>query len=241
MFHTQLIKDGLSEASADHHIKLLKRMYSLAIRWDVFAGPNPIVGVQMANPDNRREILLSEEELARLLQVLQTDPNRAVCAVARYLLFTGARLMEALSAKWEHIDLERRLWRIPAATSKSKRIRSVPLNDSALEVLTEVGTAGRHEYVFVNEQTKKPYTTVARVWNRLRRSAGLPRLRLHDLRHTHASVLCNAGVDLYAIAGFLGLADVSTTKRYAHLSAKTMHEASSQASQVFQRATKGAA
>jgi len=73
------------------------------------------------------------------------------CNIALFLLATGARLNEALSATWEQIDRDKRVWRIPAINSKSKRIRPVPRNDSALEVLSHVGTAGRYAHVCVNE------------------------------------------------------------------------------------------
>src|SRR5664279_4632776 len=85
--------------------------------------------------DNRLEHYLDPAELARLLTVLSTDDNRAVCNAALFLLSTGARLNEALAATWDQIDRQSRVWRIPPAASKSKRVRSVPLNDSAMELL----------------------------------------------------------------------------------------------------------
>ena len=76
------------------------------------------------------------------MNVLRTDENRPVCLIAMFLLSTGARLNEALSATWSQIDRENRVWRISAINSKSKRMRSVPLNDSALEVLAQLETEG---------------------------------------------------------------------------------------------------
>jgi integrase len=100
--------------------------------------------------------------------VLRTDENRTICRVAMFLLSTGCRLNEALQATWAQVDRPNRVWRIPASNSKSKKIRLVPLNDSALEVLDELKTEGRIEYLFVNEKTKGPYTTIMKVWSRLR-------------------------------------------------------------------------
>jgi integrase len=77
--------------------------------------------------------------------------------------------------------------------SKSKRVRSVPLNDAALEVLESLGTEGKNEYLFINTKTKEPLTAVNTVWGRIRVAAGLPKLRIHDLRHQHASMLVNSG------------------------------------------------
>ena len=164
------------------------------------------------------------------MTVLRTDPNRPVCLIALFLLSTGCRLNEALQATWSQFDRGTRVWRIPAANSKSKRIRSVPLNDSALEVLAEIGTEGSFEHVFVNPQTRERYTTIHKVWGRLRRTAGLPHLRIHDLRHQYASFLVNSGRTLYEVQQILGHSDPSVTQRYAHLSSRSLQEAANSAS-----------
>ena len=80
----------------------------------------------------------------------------------------------------------------------------MPLNDSALQVLDELGTDGAHEHLFVNRQTNDRYTTIHKVWGRLRAKAGLPHLRIHDLRHMYASFLVNSGRSLYEVQQILG-------------------------------------
>jgi integrase len=212
-FHTELLQSGLAPATCDHHLKLLKRVFNLAIDWGVHTGTNPVARVPMFNADNRIERYLDEAQLQRLVNVLRTDANRPVCNIALFLLSTGARLSEALSATWEQIDRDKRVWRIPAMNSKSKRIRAVPLNDSALEVLAQVETA--EGYVFINKETSKPYTTIAKVWERLRKTANVPQLRLHDLRHSFASMLINSGRTIYEVQRILGHSDTKVTERYA--------------------------
>jgi hypothetical protein len=138
---------------------------------------------------------------------------------------SGVRLNEALGASWSQIDRDNRVWRIPASNSKSKRVRSVPLNDTALEVLGQLDTEGTFDHVFINRETGKPYTTIMKVWTRLRNKAGMPRLRLHDLRHSYASFLVNSGRTLYEVQQILGHSDAKVTERYAHLSSKTLQEA----------------
>ena len=194
----------------------------------------------MFNADNRVERYLDDAQLQRLVTVLRTDANRPVCNIALFLLSTGARLNEALSATWEQIDRDKRVWRIPAINSKSKRIRAVPLNDSALEVLAQVGTEGRYAHVFVNEETGKPYTTIAKVWERLRKTADVPKLRLHDLRHSFASMLINSGRTIYEVQRILGHSDTKVTERYAHLDQRTLQEAANSASVAIRGATEGA-
>jgi hypothetical protein len=216
----------------------------LAVAWEVIE-KNPAANVKLLRVDNKRDFYLNDEQLARLMQVLKTDGARTVCQLAMFLLATGARLSEATGATWSQIDHEHRVWRIPAANSKSKKMRAVPLNDQALAVLDEVGTEGSYAHVFINHRwintdgsRGKPITWIHKVWERIRNEAGMPQLRVHDLRHSHASFLVNAGRTLYEVQQVLGHSDPAVTMRYAHLSTKTMLEASSAASLVIERAIK---
>lgn len=243
-FHTAILEGGLSPASADHHVKLLRQSLNLAIEWDML-DKNPAAKVPLFNVDNKVEHYLDDEQLQQLLAVLRSpDSPRSVCQIALYLLSTGARLNEALSATWRQIDRQTRVWRIPAAVSKSGKIRVVPLNDSALEILGELKTEGKFEHLFVNTRistktgeevgTGKPYTTIMKVWSRLRLKAGLPHFRIHDLRHQYASFLVNAGRTLYEVQQVLGHSDPKVTMRYSHLSSKSMQEAANSASLAIQ-------
>lgn len=229
-FHTALL-DDLSPASADHHIKLIRHALNLAVEWDMLE-KNPTKGIPLFNEDNKVEHYLDGAQLDRLLNVLRTDENRSVCLIAMFLLSTGARLNEALQATWSQVDRTNRVWRIPATNSKSKRMRSVPLNDSALHVVGQLDTEGEFDHLFINRQTRQPYTTIMKVWIRLRKKAGLPHLRLHDLRHGFASLLVSGGRTLYEVQQILGHSDPKVTMRYAHLSSKTLQDAASSASVI---------
>ena len=228
-FHTRMSDEGLAAATSNHYLKLLKHSLNLAIDWAML-DTNPASRIPLFHEDNQVENLLSDEQLERLLTVLKTDENRMVCLIALFLLSTGVRLNEALQAKWSQVDQKNRVWRIPAANSKSKRTRAVPLNDSALEVLTQLNTRARYEHVFINFQTELPYTTISKVWGRLRTKAGLPHLRIHDLRHQFASFLVNSGQTLFMVQQILGHSSPSVTQRYAHLSTKSLQEAANTAS-----------
>ena len=150
--------------------------------------------------------------------------------IAMFLLSTGVRLNEALQAKWTQVDQKNRVWRIPAANSKSKRTRAVPLNASALDVLNQLTTRDRYENLFVNFQTQLPYTTISKVWGRLRKKADLNFLRIHDLRHQFASFLVNSGQTLFLVQQILGHSSPAVTQRYSHLSTKSLQEAANTAS-----------
>jgi integrase len=153
--------------------------------------------------------------------------------IVLFLIYTGARKREALDAKWQDIDWDKKSWRIPK--TKSGKVRHIPLSRGALSVLEALenlcmeGKLGEHlkaysladmtqRYIFANIRTGQPYVSFFYSWNAARIRAGMPDLRVHDLRHSFASFLVNAGRSLYEVQELLGHADIRTTSRYAHLS-----------------------
>lgn len=232
-FHTALKESGLAAATCNHSVKLLKHSLNLAIDWDML-DTNPAARVPLYFEDNKRENYLSNEQLEKLLAVLRNDPTHMASRIALFLLSTGCRLNEALSAKWSDVDLVKRVFVVSASNSKSKKLRSVPLNDSAIDVLNQIGTEGKLEFVFTNKLTGKPMTSINRTWFRLRNRAGLPHLRIHDLRHMYASFLVNDGRTLYEVQQILGHSDPKVTMRYAHLSTKALLDAANSASVAMQ-------
>ena len=166
--------------------------------------------------------------------MLHSDRNQTVCLVIRMLLSTGARLNEILQATWEDIDREHSLLRIPISRSKSRKVRSIPLNSSARTVLDQLET--KEGALFVGRRGTQ-LTTIHKVWSRLRRQAGLPDVRLHDLRHTHASMLINSGRTLAEVSAILGHSDPRISARYAHLSVQTLTAASEVASAAIAQAS----
>lgn len=236
LFHNALVKEGLSPASADHHVKLMRRVLNLALEWEMVE-KNPLRGLKLFMVDNQVENYLSEEQLQRLLEVLRADKNRTVCHILMFLLSTGARLNEALTAQWSQIDEEAGVWLIPAKSSKSKKPRSVPLNDSALYVLQQLSTRDRSRYLFPSpvKASDAPYGPITRVWYRIRKTAGVEHLRIHDLRHSFASLLVTGGRSLYEVQKILGHSDPKITMRYARLSNETLRQAANVASVLVPR------
>jgi len=233
--HSRLLEvDGLSPASCDHHLKLMRRMFNLAVEWEMLE-KNVLNRIALFKADNQVENYLDEEQLRRLLHVLHTDKNRMTCNVLLFLLSTGARLNEAISAKYSQIDKINRVWVIPSKNSKSKRVRSIPLNQSALDVLAQLGTED-HEYLFMSNRSDTHLKEIHTGWKTLREKAGLPHLRIHDLRHSFASMLVNNGRTLYEVQQILGHSVPSVTQRYSHLSVKTLLSATDAASNCINAA-----
>ena len=239
LFKGELMNQALSPATVDHHLKLLRHLLNLAVQWDML-DKNPLKGIQLLNVDNQVENYLKDDELRRFLEVLRTDANRPICLLLMFLLSTGARLNEAVQATWSQIDIENGVWRIPASNSKSKKTRSVPLNDSALWVLEQAKLQSECAYPFANPETKEPYQSDRRVFYRLCEKAKV-KLRIHDLRHSFASLLVSGGRSLYEVQQILGHSDPKVTMRYAHLSAKALQAAANTASVIVPRVTPNAA
>ena len=208
----------------------------LARKWGIIE-TNQLAGLSLLREENHVNNIMTDKELGRLVKVLKSDKNRMVCSICLFLLSTGARLNEALNARWEHFDLERRNWVIPCDHSKSRKIRSIPLNEHAISLLESLETRDKYDHPFI-ARGGKPFTTIHKVWNRLRNEAGLPHLRIHDLRHQYASFLINQGRTLYEVQQILGHSDPSVTQRYAHLSTKSLRDVADSASDALTGAMK---
>ncbi len=237
VFHNDLKESGLAAATADHYAKLMRQALNYAVEWDLLE-KNPIAKFRLFNEDNQVERYLDDDELQRLLSVLQKDKNRTVAGVILLLLSTGVRRDEALNAKWADIDLANRILVIQATSSKSKRKRSLPLNDVALDVLENLSTKGKSPYLFTNSRTAERLKCISKPFRRILKSADLEDLRCHDLRHSFASFAINSGRSLYEVQQLLGHSDPKVTQRYAHLSSETLQDAASSASDRINAAIK---
>lgn len=237
--HVDMVeKMKLSPASADHAIKFMRRALNLAVQWD-YLEKNPLKNFELFMVDNQVENYLSDAQMQKLLSVLHTDKNRNVCLILMLLLSTGARLNEVLSATWKNVSMEGRALKVDAIRSKSKRSRSIPLNDSAMWVLEQLQSREKSAYLFPSPVYAKdgkdlPYTNVTRAWYRLQKLAGI-KIRAHDLRHGFASMLVSGGRSLYEVQQILGHSDPKVTMRYAHLSSKTLQDAANTGSVIVPR------
>jgi integrase len=151
------------------------------------------------------------------------DPHSA--AAIRLLLFTGARLREILHLRWTNVDLERGMLFLDDSKTGNK---PVVLNAPATQILAGLSPIGRFVIAgrSAGNDDEAPRSDLHRPWRAIVKQAGLESLRIHDLRHTHASIGAGAGVGLPIIGALLGHADVSTTQRYAHLANDPLRRAS---------------
>ena len=175
--------------------------------------------------NNKKERYLSHVEARRLYDALCFSENTMLKFIVPMLILTDARKREVLDAKWTDFDLERRIWRIP--TTKAGKARHVPLSDGVMHLLSMMPRDS--QWVFPNLATSKPFVSVDCAWHTGRTKAGLADVRMHDLRHSFASLLINSGRTLYEVQHILGHTQVKTTQRYAHLSQDRLLAASNAA------------
>lgn len=238
-------------ATANRAVEAISSLYRYAeTAGEVQEGFNPTRGIRHFR-ERTRERFLSMEELQRLgatLRLAATEglpwdadeekPNAKhlaapenrrvlfspyVTAAIRLLLFTGCRLREILHLKWEDIDFERGLLVLPE--SKTGK-RFVVLNGPALAILKKLEQLS--PYVIMGDKSDRPRSDLKRPWDKITKHANLQGLRIHDLRHSFASVGAAGGMGLPIVGKLLGHTQVQTTARYAHLDNDPLKRASEQ-------------
>ncbi|MBX9847032.1 MAG: tyrosine-type recombinase/integrase [Xanthobacteraceae bacterium] len=214
---------GYATGTTNRVVIILRHIFNLARKWRVpGVTENPTAGINLA-PDVNRERFLSLDEAQRLIASIEQDENQVAAKAIMLLLLTGARRNEITHARWEYLDWEKRTLLVPV--SKSGKPRSIALNATAMEMLRSISRDSRSPYILPSPVTDQPSPSLFFPWQRIRARAGLPDLRLHDLRHSFASFLVNKGVSLYVVQGLLGHANTRYTQRYAHLTPDTLREA----------------
>jgi integrase len=179
-------------------------------------------------PEEKRKRYLKHAELQRLGAALTASKNRQSANAIRLLLLTGARCGELLKAEWKEIDFELGTWTKPSSHTKQNKEHIVRLSAPALQLLSEIYDAAEADtkYVFPGRDGDGPQTYVRTAWETIREEAGIPEVRLHDLRHSFASILASSGETLLTIGELLGHSNPATTARYAHLFQDKQHAAS---------------
>lgn len=222
VFVEQMKAANYAPGTCNRALVLLRYGFRLAVRWSVpGVEVNPLEQIKNLIDDNKLERFLTNDQTIRLLDAVRQSESEMLQYIVLFLVYTGARKREVLDAKWQDIDWEHKTWRV--LKTKSGKNRHLPLSTGALQVLKAVkdlqdATGAEVSHVFANPKTGLPYVSFFYSWNAARHRAGLPDLRVHDLRHSFASFLVNAGRSLYEVQELLGHADIRTTSRYAHLS-----------------------
>jgi integrase len=220
-------------------------MFALAEDWNLRpVGTNPCRGAKRY-AEHKVERFLSSDELSRLgaalnqLETLRpkpdTDdrPRTQPFAAIRLLLLTGCRVGEILSLRWKDVDYERRSLFLRDSKTGAK---VVILSQASISLLRKLPQGKPSDFVFAGSHPGKPLVTLRKPWLQLCRAAELDAVRLHDLRHSFASVGAANGLSLPIIGKLLGHTQPATTARYAHLAASPLHVAADSIADTIMRA-----
>jgi integrase len=223
------IKRRYKPGTINKHIFLINRILNVARHWGMIehnAFQNCII--KRLPLGDYKQRFLTEAELKLLLEACQRDQHPFLFLFAKLLILTGARSSEARLARWRDFDLQSRIWTVPV--SKNGRSRRIVLSTAALALLADIRSQAERLYlptkqpdhIFINPKFNKPYDSFHSAWDRARLRVELPEVRIHDLRHTYASLLINKGASIYEVQTLLGHHNVSMTQRYAHLAPNTL-------------------
>lgn len=212
--------------AANRCVAILSKMFNLAEFWGWRPENSNPCRLVSKYPENPRQRFLSEDEFQRLGEVLSTAENDGLespyaIAAIRLLLLTGARLSEILTLRWKWVDLERGFLMLPDSKTGQKAIF---LNNAAKDILKDLPRMSGNPFVIAGSKPGERLINLQRPWKRIRERASLSDVRIHDLRHSFASVAASNGASLPLIGQLLGHTQPRTTQRYAHLTAKPVQE-----------------
>lgn len=221
---------------ANRNIEIISKMFNLAELWGLRPdGTNPRKHIKKY-PEKKRDRYFSAAELRSIGRVLaEMEEERielpSAIAAVRLLLFTGCRLGEIMTLRWEHVDLSAKLLRLPDSKTGAKEVH---LGTAAVTVLSSIERQKDNPWVIVGRNEGAHLTDLQPFWQRVRGRAGLKNARIHDLRHTFASVAVSNGQSLPMIGKLLGHTQVQTTARYAHLANQPVLQAANDVSSLIE-------
>lgn len=220
--HEQVGKTGKYEAN--RILALLSVMFEFARKEGYVSDshPNPAKGITKYK-EEKRDRWVKPEELPRLVESIDTEPNIYTRAAIWLYLLLGVRKSELLCAKWKDVDFVRNELRL--GTTKAERIHYVPISKPAIEIFKNIPKQVGNPFVICGKNPNSHLVNINKPWRRIRKEAGLEDVRLHDLRRTVGSWLATSGHSLHLIGKVLNHSNASTTQIYAHLSQDPMKQA----------------
>lgn len=216
-------------------LTLLSTAFEKAELWGYrVKNTNPCKGVYK-QPDKKMERFLGDTELKKLEEILENRQHNSksspyTLASIWMLLYTGCRESEVLTLKWKDVHLEDGYLYLE---DSKVGVITIPLNEKAKEIIRSLEKKEDNPYVFCGGVPGQHLKETKTTWRKVRELAGIPDVRLHDLRHSFASFALKKGVDLYTVSKLLGHKNITTTTRYAHLELDHLKKATNIVAEVF--------
>jgi integrase len=236
-------KERTSSTTANHYATLLKRMFNLAVKWGLIE-KSPAASLDKFKEKPFRERYLTKEELPRFLKALNELDDGLSKAAIFTLLLTGGRRKEILSLQWHQVKFDEK--RIYLSETKNGRSRSIILNEKAMAVLKnlwdEKDNSSRtkdSDFLFPSRaESKRQHLWDLRIpMRKILEASEIENFRLHDLRHSFATLALQGGANLYQISKMLGHADISSSQRYSHVSEDNLQVATNNIADIIDKAT----
>lgn len=229
-----------SPTQANRMHALIRKMFNIAIDWEIGIKTNPAIGIKHYK-EHKRANYLTPKQFQKLVNYLNGDniPTYASNCV-KILCLTGLRANEVLQAEWKEISFANNEWVIPPERNKENRIHHVKISADLMQILKRMHKLRRgSKSLFRNADTGRPYTTIKKPWDNLRKDLNFKKLRIHDLRHTYASLLASSGHSLIVIGEMLNHSTHATTNRYKHLFDDPQKQAANAIGNIFNAAQNG--
>lgn len=197
--------------------EVLRKMFNLAIDWGM-RDDNPANGFYR-RVETPRERFLTKVEIDSLAAALDADEDQRAASIIRLCMLTGARVGEVRQARFEQFNLDLGIWTKPAATTKQRKMHRVPISQDVAAIVRQrqLLVPKANPWLFPSDVPGQPVKEIRRFWKRIQKVAQIEDARIHDLRHTFASLLVSGGASLEMIGKLLGHTQLQTTQRYAHL------------------------
>ena len=213
--------------------EVLRKMFTLAIGWGMRAD-NPASGFRR-RIENERERFLTPEEIGRLAKALDAAKDQRAAGIIRLCMLTGARSGEVRQARFEQFNLDLGSWSKPAATTKQRKIHRIPISGDVAAIVRQRSllVPRGNPWLFPGDTPGQPVKEIRRFWIGIQTEAKLPDVRIHDLRHTFASLLVSGGASLEMIGKLLGHTQMQTTQRYAHLMDSPLRDGVNAVASIF--------
>lgn len=220
----KLLDGGLSPKTVKNIFIVISGIVHFAQKMDIYDGTDYVQYVELPDYDNKQYFTLSVEMQKRYIRAISSF-NEPIYQDIFLFLLHGRRLNEVLDLQWEYLDLNEGIMYLPAQRNKSKKNLSFLMTDKQLKALKKYqlqahdlqGTAFITGHVFINPNTGKRFNDISKPWKRLLNRNGLPKIRIHDIRHLLGTYLINElNVPIEHVSHLLGHADIKTTQIYVN-------------------------
>jgi integrase len=216
------IAAATSNGTSNRCTALTRRMLNVAVEWGMLE-VSPANKLKQLPESKPRDIFLSLDELQAIIRACDEDENIYAAALFKLAMFTGRRIGELKSMRWDQVDLETGVLTIPE--TKAGDLQRAYLNQPAIQVLASLPRVEGNPHVIVGRVPGQPLNAYRKSWDRILKRAGLEPFPPHGLRHSFASQLVVSGTPLETVGELLGHKSPLTTRKYTHFRSQHLKQA----------------